>query len=653
VTDVKRLILMGLAALAMTCARTLHAEPSALTTPQAAYLAELQAQAQTSDLARHPMWRALLHYRVQPLTRQDRSLADDADFFLHPNGAREPAAELNATLAAFFDPAPRHALEQSAACRFVARYQWLGAQLSFDPARLPAPDCERYRQWRHGIQADRATLVFPSAYLNSPASMYGHTFLRLDPAPNQAKGSASPLLSYAVSYAAAGNEAEGFAFALKGLTGLYPGEFTNSPYYLRIRDYNDLENRDIWDYELTLTPPEIDRLLAHTWELGPTRFDYYFFDENCSYHLLSLIDAARPELHLSERFTWWAIPLDTVKAVAETPGLLSAVRYRPSNSTELRHRAALLGPEHAKLAQALAEGRLAPGSLNSAAADPAERVLILDTAERLVAFNATIKDSTQEITQRQRMGLLTARATLPASEPLTVPTPADKPTDGHGTARVDMLAGQRQGHSIIQLMARPAYHDLLDPQAGFQRGAAIEFFKLELSKANSGALQMERLTPVAITSLSPREPLLSARSWRVEMGLQRASLNRNDGTRPLGLNLRGGPGVAYELGSRQNALGYAFIDNHAQWDRTLSRHPWGIGSGVATGLIGDVNERWRLQGEVFARAYLARQPSERGASLASRVRLNADWNVHGRCAVSVRQGQSASQECLLGLQRYW
>jgi hypothetical protein len=66
-----------------------------------------------------------------------------------------------------------------------------------------------------------------------------------------------------------------------------------------------------------------------------------------------------------------------------------------------------------------------------------------------------------------------------------------------------------------------------------------------------------------------------------------------------------------------------------------------------------VNERWRLQGEVFARAYLARQPSERGASLASRVRLNADWNVHGRCAVSVRQGQSASQECLLGLQRYW
>ena len=127
-------------------------------------------------------------------------------------------------------------------------------------------------------------------------------------------------MSYAISYAAAGNEAEGMAFALKGLAGLYPGEFSNSPYYLRIRDYNDLENRDIWEYELNLTPPEIERLLAHAWELGPTRFDYYFFDENCSYHLLSLLDAARPSLKLSERFTWWAIPLDTVKAVAETPG---------------------------------------------------------------------------------------------------------------------------------------------------------------------------------------------------------------------------------------------------------------------------------------------------------------------------------------------
>jgi len=345
-----RLLVMFAAVMATTL-WPLHAQAD---TPAQTHLRALQQQARQLNLASSAMWRTLLHYQVHPLTRRDRSLADDPDFFLAPEGARHPQQELDATLAAFFDTTSRHALDQSAACRFVARYQWLDEQLHFDQGVMPAADCTRYQQWRAGINADKVTLIFPSAYLNSPASMYGHTFLRLDPKPSAGQA-ASPLLSYAVNYAANGDSGEGLAYAFKGLSGLYAGAFTNAPYYLRIREYNDLENRDIWEYELNLTPKEIERLLAHTWELGPTRFDYYFFDENCSYHLLSLLDAARPELALSDKFTWWAIPLDTVRAVTQSPGLLKAVQYRPSNSTELRYRANLLGPERARLAQQLSD----------------------------------------------------------------------------------------------------------------------------------------------------------------------------------------------------------------------------------------------------------------------------------------------------------
>lgn len=629
---------------------------SAAAPAPAPYLIALQDRARALHLAEQPMWRTLVHYKVHPLTRHDRSLADDPDFFLHPQGATQPAAELDATLAAFFDPAEGHALNQSAACRFIARFEWLREQLAFDPAQLPEPACPRYRQWRAGIQAERVTLIFPSAYLNSPASMYGHTFLRLDPPVS--RGTASPLLSYAVSYAASGNESEGLAFALKGLTGLYPGEFTNSPYYLRIRDYNDLENRDIWEYELKLSPPEIERLLAHTWELGPTRFDYYFFDENCSYHLLSLLDAARPGLNLTDRFTWWAIPLDTVKAVAATPGLLGAVRFRPSNASEMRHRAALLGPQRSALAQALSQGQLAPTDLTEREPDPARRALILETAERLATYDGSRGLSTEALTQQKRMALLTARAGLPTGEPLTVPTPVHEPTVGHGTARVDMMVGQRDGQGLVELSARPAYHELLDPEDGYQRGAAIQFFRLAFSKSAQGHVQLERFTPVEIASLSPREPLLSARSWRVDIGLQRSAVTRPDGQRPLGLSLRGGPGYAWELGGAEatnggGTLGYAFLDNHAAWDRSLDHRPWAAGTGLATGLLADLGRHWRVQAEVFARAYLARQPVERGANLASRWRLNADWNLHGRCELRQRAGSPVSHLCLLGAQRYW
>ena len=45
-----------------------------------------------------------MHYKGSPLDPHRPGLADDEDFFNSPNGATNPEAELNATLAVFFDP---------------------------------------------------------------------------------------------------------------------------------------------------------------------------------------------------------------------------------------------------------------------------------------------------------------------------------------------------------------------------------------------------------------------------------------------------------------------------------------------------------------------------------------------------------------------
>lgn len=622
------------------------------TAEQASYLKSLQAHARQQHLADTLMWQTLLHYRQHPITRTRRSLADDPEFFLSPQGKHDAAQELDATLAAFFDPTLRYALDQSASCRFIARYEWLKDSLQFDPGLLPEPNCARYRQWRAGIAANKVTLIFPSAYLNSPASMYGHTFLRLDPKPEERKSGGLPLLSYAVNYAANGNENEGLGFAFKGLTGLYAGQFTNAPYYIRIREYNDLENRDIWEYELNLTPKEIDRLMAHTWELGPTVFDYYFFDENCSYHLLSLIDAARPELQLSEQFTWWAVPLDTIKAIARQPGLLNAVRYRPANSSELQYRAQLLAPQGAAMAKSVMQGHLSIDDLRVIEPSPERRALILETAERLTAYDATRRESVDSETQKRRMTLLTARAALPSGPALTVPTPKWEPTQGHDTARIDLLIGQRNGRGLVTLQARPAYHELMDTEDGYQRGAAITFFSLAVSKTTDGHVQLEQFVPVDIASLSPREPLLSAKSWRVHVGYERTDHARPDGSRPMGANFRGGPGVSYELSTNQRALGYLFLDNQARWDRSLPEGIWAVGTGLATGALIDVTADTRLQLELFDRAYLDHQPRESGLVAALRMRWNAQWNMSARCTTTKRADSPVSQACSFGIQRY-
>ena len=628
--------------------------PSPVGDHQSAVVEHLQRLARERQLADTPMWHALLHYRRHPLTRQLRSLADDPGFFLSPQGRTDPRAELDATLAAFFDTEPRHALDQSAACRFIARERWLRRELGEAADRWPEARCERFDAWRAGLRADRVSMIFPSAYLNSPASMYGHTFLRLDPA--QGEGAASPMLSYAINYAADGNENEGLAFALKGLMGLYPGQFTNAPYYLRIREYNDLENRDIWEYELNLDREEIERLLAHTWELGPTRFDYYFFDENCSYHLLALLDAARPGWNLVDDFTWWAIPVDTIRAVMRTPGMLKAVRYRPANSTELRERAHRLGPDKARLAREIADGKLPVDAVQTAQLTPSEQALALETAERLVAYDAVREGWSESQAQARRMPLLRARAVLPAGQAVTVPTPKDDPTTGHATARIDVMAGRRAGRDWYTFAVRPAYHDLLDPPAGYQRGAAIQFFQAVLSRSAHGQVQLERFTPVDISSLSPHEPLLRARSWRVGMHLRRDPFGAADERRRMGAEVRGGPGWAWQLGDTTGLgelMPYAFVDNHLQWDRRRADQPWALGSGLAAGLLWQATPRLGLQLEGHGRAYVGGLPKEWGWSLQTRVHPHADWSLNGQIQQQHRERTQPITTWGLGVMRHW
>ncbi len=616
-----------------------------------AYLQALQAQAAQRRLAERPEWHDLLHYRRQPLTRQLRSLADDADFFNAALGKTDPAAELAATLAAMFDPAPNRSGQQAARCRFPARWLWLREQLAIDGARLPTVDCTAWRSWRESLHTRSVSLVFPAAYVNSPASMYGHTFLRLDPDEAAAD---QPLLSYTISYAAEGTEADGMMFALRGLLGLYPGIVTNAPYYMRIRDYTHLENRDIWEYKLALTPAEIDRLLAHAWELGHTLFDYYFFDENCSYQLLSLLDVARPGLNLSSHFTWWTIPVDTVRETVAQAGLVLSHRYRPSNSSELAYRAAQLNEDQVQQALAWSKGAPLPAELKG---DALDTVRTLELAERAAVWRASRGDYDDDALAKVRTPLLAARARLPAAPALVVPTPAVAPEQGHRTARLDLLAGQRDGQAYWKLAVRPSYHDVTDPEAGYQRGAQIQLGSLALSQQAGRGLRLDHFTPVDILSISPQSAVGGGPSWKVRGGVTRA-WGLPSGDAPLAWGLNGGPGKAWELGSadrsgRHHALAYAFMDNQLWRDASHAGTPWRLGSGLQAGVLLDLGAAWRVQLDATERRFLGRGGREQGLLVHQRYQLNADSNLVLRCEWHRRDSLAPQHGCEAGWQHYW
>ena len=356
---------------------------------------------------------------------------------------------------------------------------------------------------------------------------------------------------------------------------------------------------------------------------GPIRFDYYFFDENCAYHLLSLLDVARPSLALTDRFVWHAIPSDTVRAVVETPGLLRRVVYRPSNATAIEHRAARLPPAALPQVEALARGSQAPDTADLSALSPRQRAETLELADQYLTYlQAEMALPQGEFQARSRRFLL-ARSREPAFAIDPPQPPAVRPDQGHLSGRLHLAAGVEQGRAVGELRLRPAYHDLLDAEAGFNRGAALQFFDFAIRQRAGHGVRLQYFTPVDIQSLTPRSELLGGRSWRVQFGWQR--LRPAGGGESLLAQASGGPGVAWDW--RGRVLSYLFLDNQLLLGRRLE-DGYALGVGGSIGTLIDVSSEWRMQLQAGSMRYWAGDRQTR-----NRLELNQRWQTGRNQAV--------------------
>jgi hypothetical protein len=611
-----------------------------------AYLAELVARSRELGLAQRPEWLKLVHYLPDFAGRGVHSLVDSPEFFnAGPRGKTDPQAELEATLASFRSDAPETPERQNPQCAFIARRAWLDEQLGFDPRRLPLRDCPRFGEWHAALNAKGLTLIFASAYLNNPSSMYGHTLLRVDARDQDER---TRLLAYTVNFAANTNEANGITFAVKGLLGGYAGTFSVLPYYLKVRQYSDMENRDLWEYELALTPDEVERVLRHAWELLPTYFQYFFFDENCSYHLNALLQVARPELDLTAPFRWWALPVDTVRIITAQPGLVAKTVYRPANATLIGARLMTLSEDERGIARSLSLGQATASE--TLRGRPAQRAAaVLETSYDYVNYRrATGKPDVADPAELARE-LLVARSQLDVGSQAPAIDPGRRPDEGHATSRVGFGAGARDGRSFQEFAFHPTYHEVMDPEAGYVRGAQIEFFDTAIRHYAGGPTRLERFVPADILSLAPRDEFFQPRSWRVAGGWQR-SFVRN-GSEPLMGFLDGGAGAAWsDRGG--HALVYALAEGALRVNRELDGG-YGVGAGARIGAMADLTPRWRANASLSGINYfLGESDQPRAVGLQQRFTLGRDSALRfdlERRREAGRQFNSAS----LSLQLYF
>lgn len=542
------------------------------------YLSSLLKQTRERNLGDDPYWHTLLHYKNTLLGFQ--SLIDDPLFFLSPSGKRDPRAELEATLLAFFTQEEEG--EKPAVCRFAARYHWLREILQIDPTQLPVSECRRFSEILEEIKPASVTLIFPTAHINSPASMFGHTLLTIDTA------SRSRLLAHAINYSAVTRETFGPVFAVKGLFGFYPGYFSTLPYYAKLQEYSDIDHRDIWEYPLNLREDEIKQLLRRVFEMDSIYSDYYFFDENCSYNLLFLLDAARPSLHLTDHLSPWVIPLDTIRA-ARKSGLTGEPIYRPSRATKIKHLASRLPADGQKTAREISRGRMDPDLLLNHETSLEEKVLVCDLASEHLQYLYSKKElATPEFQERFRR-ILQTRSRLGAPEQESRVSPPTRPDEGHLSNRFRAAIGVRDGLFFQEVGFRPAYHHLLDGERGYIEGAQIIFGDIALRYYSSESkLVFQKLDIIDIVSVSPRDTFFRPISWKIKTGLRRET--GGNGRDHLIYQINPGGGFSYKA-SRNHLLYFFGEADFIAGGGLERRHAGGIGG--SAGLLSNLLPRWK------------------------------------------------------------
>ncbi len=508
--------------------------------PQIVFASDLKSIAKSEE------WLRLLYYKHHWF-RGHQSALDGSDFFFSKN-SEDPYEELVATVKAFEDGKQGVGKKkQAAVCAFPLRRLFLEKVMK---KKFPDFPCTDRDDFLKKIQARRAYLVFATAYTGNPASMFGHSFLKLE------SGESSSLLDWSINYAAMVPEDENpFAFAYFGLTGGYSGQFTLVPYYMKVEEYGLSEGRDLWEYELNFDSKELERLLNAIWEIETnSHYDYFFFDENCSLQLLTLLEVVKPDWDISGYFLHM-IPGESVKTVAQLPGAIRNVRMRPSLERRLRLSVARLNAAERESFEKGKEGIFDSSTPNS--------------LEALGFYFQAEKKREGEAWKREPMyrELLQKLSQAPRPEPLEIDGKNTRPDLSHGAYAISLGPTWQHHESRAwggELGIRFAYHQFLDSDAGYLPHSEV-LFPHFLFQWRDSKFALKQFEAFSLISLQPWSLIKKPFSWRTKGG--------------YGRFLNGETGIYLEalVGSSFRSDGSTFwtlLGGEGRWTKNVSGIPW-------------------------------------------------------------------------------
>lgn len=418
-------------------------------------------------------WRKLLHFE------NNHSQIHSQEFFLSKVERNDPLSELKSNIYSFKN-------DSNYACRFPARAHYFAKKLNIQYKK-----CFEVETWKELINAESVALVYVTQYVSNPVSIFGHSFLLF-------QNSTRPInLDVAFNNAAqVPEQVSTYDYVIKGMFGGFPTVYTKEPFYLKIQEYNNIENRGQWLYELNLTKSEIDQLLNHLWELANLKKEEYFFlNVNCALNIYNAVAAVRPDLDFISDSKLYVLPVQTLK---EVDNITTEISYQPSIREKIIQRQKKLNDSDSKdIDQAEIELEL----FEFKKSQNHGQLSAID----LQAYN-------NKLVERSKLG---RRKT-----PFVYELPA-YPALAHPTWNLSLGFAEENEQSSTSLMLSPFHHGLLQSQVGFLPHSEIIVMEFSFETKEKGPLYFDQLTFIKMANFVEVSHFDSQYSWQFETKMNR------------------------------------------------------------------------------------------------------------------------------------
>lgn len=479
----------------------------------------------SSDYIPNNEWNSLLH------NQNNINEVVSSEWYLSQE--RTAATEYQALLTHLQGPEA-----QFYSCEFPARTKYIEKNLKIS-TKTDLSKCENLAAFKTTFNKRYISLVLSSEHLNSPASAFGHIMIVFHDSANV------ELDATVLHFSALTQNEPFFRYSTNGLLGIFSGYYFYEPFFKKLNEYSEIEQRSLYFNKLVLTDEQKEFLILHLFELKKARFKYYFASKNCGYQINYLLNTVYNKPQNSPLL--YFLPRDVIDN--QKKNLVNEYTIPP-----LARRAEIAVSQ-------LNENERLNFSNTIEKGESPEESFSTPTKKALLLYNKYLFRHKRIITHQ-----FSAISNLSTEDNDILYEETNSPLDFPAPRKIQLGVEHSNSYTNYLLSYRPALLDNSDFQIYKTTESTFNILKTQLLLQHYD-ISLKKLDVLDVKIASPVQSYFLSPSWFINSSFNRENHDENlalshsfgiGQTFDLGINFSYYAGAGYDLENMENGHGYLY-----------------------------------------------------------------------------------------------